>query len=198
MKGRQVIVAVAGKKQAGKSTFAQTFVEEYGFTHVNFADPLREMLYALNPIAAGGYPLRLQNIVDEVGWDLAKETWPEVRLLMQRMGTEAGRGVLGEDVWVLAALARIDRIEGPVVISDLRFPNELTAIKRTPGGYIVRVVRPNRPTSQAGEGHASETALDGLPEYAFDATVRNVGTADDLRAEARRIAEHLLSRPGVV
>jgi hypothetical protein len=188
------LIGLSGKKQSGKSTVAGHLIKEYGFRAMSFADPLREMLYALNPIAHvdhwGDEEFRVRQIVDAIGWDRAKEEYPEIRALMQRMGTEAGRNVLGGDVWVRELEARASEAldEGyDVVVPDVRFENEFEAIKAL-GGIVVRV---NRDGLTPGEyaDHISETALD---DYRMDWTLHNKGTLTDLNYRTDFFMERMM------
>lgn len=174
-----MLIGITGRKQAGKDSFAARLVEAHGFNWVAFADPIREFALALDPLVDGHY--RLSEIVRSLGWDVAKESIPEVRRTLQRLGTEAGRAVLGDRVWIDATLGKIDAIDGPVVVTDVRFPNEAEAITSA-GGILVRVVRPGHETTDA---HPSETAMDGYPVHV---QVVNDGSLEQLWAAADRVA----------
>ena len=83
---------------------------------------------------------------------------PTPRMIMQLLGTEAGRGILHPNLWVNALFAdyKIVDIEKRVsmgnvidysecfpkwIITDVRFPNEAKVIKDR-GGIMIRVNRP--------------------------------------------------------
>jgi len=196
------LVGLIGRQRSGKDTFAATLVEEFRYRRVAFADPLRQAAYALDPLV-GPCALpgdlvakyrRLSYVVDAIGWESAKDTVPEVRATLQRLGTNAIRA-LDEDFWVRAGMATVAEHRAtvrrwpsgefympgrPVVVTDVRFPNEAEAVRRA-GGVLVRVVRPGAD----GGGHATETALDDYPE---DFLVDNDGTLEDLATEARTVA----------
>jgi len=186
------LVGISGRKRSGKDTLAARLISHHGFTRVSFAEPMRHMLKAQNPIVAAepgwiGADLRLTDVLGpEDDWEVAKEL-PEVRRLLQALGTEAGRNILGENVWVDAAFRVVDEIPGPVVITDVRFPNELHYVEGWCGsgryGLTVRVERPSLPPNT--DLHPSETALD---DAAFDYGVRNDGTVADLHVQADNIA----------
>lgn len=189
------LIGVAGRKQHGKDTFGRFLVEDHGFVRKAYADKLRAALYALNPIIVRDVShimkpdhLRLQDVVDHQGWEHAK-TFPEIRALLQRMGTDACRVHLGQDVWVKALMADIDAADHypthgrPLyVITDLRFPNEADAIRER-GGIVVQMRRPSAGPPPADE-HISESALDG---YDFDYIIIN-DTLEGLRESATAIA----------
>lgn len=175
-----MLIGVSGRKRAGKDAFASRLIEAHGFVRVAFADPLRDFALALDPYIDGSR--RLSTIVGSVGWEYAKE-FPEVRRTLQRIGTEAGRKVLGESVWVDLAMRKAAAAGANVVITDCRYPNEAEAIHAA-GGIIVRVDRPGIDLTDA---HPSEVAMDDWP---FDARVINNGTIQGLHACADRILDH--------
>lgn len=133
-----MLIGLTGYAQSGKDTVAEILVSE-GFTRVAFADIMREALLVLNPYA-GTY--RLREYVSVNGWDVAKVALPEIRNLMQRFGTEVGRGIFGEDFWIKQLLNRYDLTSKNYVVSDIRFPNEAGMIKDH-NGLVWRITRPN-------------------------------------------------------
>jgi hypothetical protein len=167
-----VVVGFTGYAQSGKDTAAEFLVEK-GFRRLAFADILRTSLYALNPIVdvdhshvftGGGElaatfdtTLRVRDIVDGIGWDRAKVEYPEIRQLLQRLGTEVGRELFGENFWVERVTRQIHNGDR-VVITDVRFPNEEAAVHNL-GGKVFRIVRPG---NGAANTHASEQQVDRL------------------------------------
>lgn len=190
------LVGLIGKKRVGKDTFASVLVEEFGFARVAFADPLKEMALTIDPIidaydadnscsdpdcCGGPWPdiqeRRLGDVVAHVGWEGAKDTYPEARRFLQRLGD--GVRQFDPEFWLRVGMreARALRRGGPdtaeafgpgqpVVVTDVRYPNEADAI-RDAGGILIRIVRDG---VDDGDTHASETALD---DYEVDATVPN-------------------------
>jgi len=179
-----MIIGLSGYAQAGKDSLGAALVKNHGFTRYAFADALKEMAYRLNPIVGDTNVdqfSRFQDYVDHVGWEKAKKV-PEVRRLLQVLGTEAGREVLGEDIWVNTVLNKIHGGGGNSVITDCRFPNEAAAVKHS-GGFVVRVEREGL---DAVNAHASETSLDGWP---FDVTVSNNRSVQALDQVAKFLVE---------
>ncbi|OCI30275.1 deoxynucleotide monophosphate kinase family protein [Oerskovia enterophila] len=123
----------------------------------------------------------LSDRIDADGWEGAKKHRvyaSEVRGLMQRFGTDAIRGHLGDDVWVRAlerALVQDESLGGvyPVVISDVRARVEAQWVHAQAG--TVWEVR--RPGIVAVNAHSSEF---GLPSSMVDGVIENSGTLDDL------------------
>lgn len=176
------IIALSGYARAGKDEAASVLVNEYGFTQVAFADKLREMLYALDPLVSdqNGW-ITVQQVIDKYGWNGYKETIysREIRRLLQRLGTEAGRQTLWDSIWIDATLTGFDESD-KIVVSDARFFNEFDAV-RNRGGRIWRIEREGvGPISD----HPSETEA---PRYPFfELTIYNNGTLEDYHNLVRR------------
>ena len=164
------IIGLTGYAQSGKDTFASILVEKYGYSRIAFADKIRDFLYGINPMVACSPTGYLQDLVNLVGWDKAKQE-PQVRRLLQDLGISA-RDLISEDIWVTAALSSVSK-DQRVVITDVRFENEAAMIKSM-GGQLWRVKR-------SGVGpvndHVSESEMDG---YKVDQIFVNNGTLDDL------------------
>lgn len=166
---KETIIGLCGFARSGKDTLAQQLVANFGFERRAFADPMRDILYKLNPLVITDtgsfeegmlYPIRLAKLIDQYGWEKAKES-NEVRSLLQRLGTEAGRDILGDHVWMKQIL---EKPHGPrLVISDVRFPNEAEAIKRR-GGVIVRIQREGYGPVNAHESEVAYSEQDILLE----------------------------------
>lgn len=190
------IVGLSGYARSGKDEAAKVLVEEFGFTRVAFADKLRDFLYALNPMVSqyvyvkgdddkpvlwgGNETVCVQEVIDVFGWDGYKETpyGPEVRRLLQRLGTEAGRETLWDSIWIDAALTGLPE-DAKVVVTDCRFPNEAQAIDKR-GGSLWRVKRTGVGPANS---HPSETSLD---YHRFDIVLHNDGSLEDYHEEIRR------------
>lgn len=190
------IIGLSGFARAGKDETAKILVEQYGFKQVAFADKLRDMIYALNPFVVGvvdtqigsftvdAYeppPVYLQQVIDEHGWDGYKETkyGAEIRRLLQRLGTEAGRLTLWDTIWIDAAFKGLSP-DAKIVVSDARFFNEFDAI-RARGGEVWRIERPG---VGPANNHASE--LEAV-SYEFDRTIHNSRDLDYLRNLVGRV-----------
>lgn len=136
------------------------------------------------------------------------------RLLLQLLGTDCGRDIIHPNIWVNALMADY-RIEGQIdrgktysesdypnwIITDMRFPNELNAIKNH--GITIRINREIKinfsddtvtaaeislnalaKINQTGIYHPSETALDTAE---FNYTIDNNGTLEDLIEKVKQI-----------
>ena len=173
-----MIIGLSGYARSGKDSVAELLVLNYGFKRVAFADGIRQALVALNPLIGS---LRLNDIVGEHGWEVAKST-EEVRRLLQVMGTEVGRKLIHEDVWVWRLFNSINTDER-IVIPDVRFPNEARMIEQN-GGEVWRI---NRHNHKPVNDHISEHAMDN---HMFKRVVYNDGTLDDLADEVFMLMRH--------
>lgn len=165
-----MIVGLSGYARSGKDTFASFLMSE-GFVRIAFADNVKELARRLWPDVMGQYGS---------AWDLAKQD-PVVRSRWQLLGNEV-RNVLGEDVWVHAALHGV--LPEKTVITDVRYPNEAQRINDL-GGAVIRIERPG---VGPANGHISEVALDG---WSFDYIVANNGTLEDFKREALAVVEKI-------
>lgn len=172
-----MIIGLSGKARAGKDTVATILVEYYGFTRLAFADVIKACVYTLDPIISLS-GLRLQYLVDTNGWESAKE-FPEVRRLLQVFGSEVGRELIDEQIWIEMTMSGI-KAGSNIVISDVRFKNEAEEIKYQ-GGQVWRITRA---INADNDNHLSETQLDS---WNFDHYVPNNGTMEDLKKEVKDI-----------
>jgi len=169
-----MIIGLSGYAQSGKNTVADILVDHHGFIALACADPIKALVYDINPKINS---IEIQGMVNEYGWDIVKQD-PEVRRLLQTTG-EAGRQGIDEYLWVAMTLSQIkDPHEGRYVITDVRFPNEASAIS-SQGGQLWRIERPG---VDAVNDHISETALDA---WIFDETIVNNGTIEDLKKKIK-------------
>jgi hypothetical protein len=175
-----MIIGLSGYAQSGKDSTAELLCLNYGYTRLAFADPMRQALMIINPKLDS--ITHVSDFVEDYGWDVAKRN-PEIRRLLQVLGTDFGRKMLGDDVWIKIALSNI-KTEDKVVISDVRFPNEADAIRNL-GGIVWRI---NRRNHSAVNGHASEHAMNN---YMFNHVIYNDGTLEDLADEVFMLAKHL-------
>ena len=98
-----IILALSGPRACGKSTIAKHLVNNHGYTRLAFAEPLREIAQC-----AGVQFIDDRNYLGRLG-TILREMWP--RFLLDVISRQ------------------IARIEGPVVIEDIRFPTEFEFCK---------------------------------------------------------------------
>ena len=185
------IVGLAGQLTAGKDTAAQALVSE-GYKRVAFADKIKELAMEANPLVTtnvqtvniGTGAGKMKHVVNgNGGWDQSKDYYPLVREFLVNLG-EGARKVFGEDFWIDQAL---DDVRGEPVVSDVRYENEMLAI-RDRGGIIIRIDRDNR--RPLGD-HETELMSDDR----FDGIVVNDGTVGDLQRKVVEMVEGLQNPP---
>ena len=123
------------------------------------------------------------------GWEVETNKMT-VREFLQKLGTDAMRDGLHENVWINKLMREyeyynnmIDNVDGKSfprwIITDTRFPNEYDALKQKEALFI-KIER----TGLKLNNHPSETALDN---HQFDYVVDNSGDFYDLKEELKRI-----------
>lgn len=180
------LIGLMGYATAGKDEVADILVARFGYRKVSLSDPINALLMALNPIIEAkpmslmfydkpveGGLIRYREYVDEVGYTEAKKH-PEVRALLQRMGTDAGRKVLGDLIWVEQMLKTIYRSPEPCVVTNVRYREEANALIDD-CGVLVLVDRP-------GVGPANSHMSEQVPADP-DAVIHNDGSLADLPAK---------------
>lgn len=188
------LIALGGYLRSGKDEVAGVLEEEYGFVRIGFSNALHEAMLAIDPwlhvgeghaLAHGWTPgwQQYSDLVEAVGYVEAK-TAPEVRRLLQALGTEFGRNMVGENIWSDITAATIDRhlkAGRSVALTGVRFPNELQMVHSF-AGTAIWVDRPGfEPSATA---HASETSV-GADD--FDKVIRNDGSLAQLHSAARAL-----------
>jgi hypothetical protein len=169
-----VILGLCGAAGSGKSSVALRLHAEHGYASWAFADPLYAAVAAITglEIAELQNRERKERVLPWLG------TTP--RRLLQTLGTEWGRGIISDTIWIDSTFRRIDASGWDRhVISDVRFTNEAEAVIAR-GGHVLRVERPDSACLDAqAAAHASEA---GIPDSLVLATIQNSGSLADLDA----------------
>lgn len=196
-----MLIGVVGFIGSGKGTVGD-LLEQRGFIKDSFAKPLKDACAVMF-----GWPRDLLegDTEESRNWrEQPDDFWSErmgkkfsPRLALQLLGTEAGREVFHKDIWVNSLLKRAG--DKNVVITDVRFKNELKFIQKN-NGIVIRVKRGPEPewyedAIKVNKGdrhigwalakdrlkrkgiHVSETDWVGSK---FDYTIENDGTLEDL------------------
>ena len=180
-----LLIGITGYRRSGKGVAADHLVQHFGFTRFEWSMRLKLGLKEMGVPTAYLFGNRKEEIVPGFG--------KTARHLMQTLGTEWGRDLIDQDLWVnLSCQFDIDptlRTGNPVVMEGTRFPNEVQAIKDR-GGIIIQINRPGT----APDGHRSEI----LP--AFDYQIENDGTTEELRQKVGDLISSLMpeSHPGLL
>lgn len=113
--------------------------------------------------------------------------------VQQKLGTDAIRNGLHDQAWILACFAGINPNTN-TQITDMRFPNEMEAIKNR-DGITIRIE--GDPMKQQGDGtrddsHISEVSLDNVD---FDIKIYNNGTLEQLEKVAVKVLSAIKHTP---
>lgn len=175
----KTIVGLIGFAHTGKSEVASLLMNEYGFMRIKFADGLKNMLRAIGLTE------------EEIEGDLKEKHCEKLcgqtpRHAMITLGTEWGRNLIHQDIWVLAWRKYVlESAAERIVVDDCRFLNEARMIRRL-GGVIWHIERPGYVPVKH---HQSE--LEHLRIQA-DAQLKNDGTVGRLLEKVRYQAFRLL------
>jgi hypothetical protein len=202
-----MIIGLVGFIGSGKGTVGD-ILEQKGFIKDSFAKPLKDACSVIF-----GWPREMLEGDTEVSRKWREEPdvyWSEKfgksfspRLALQLMGTEAGRNVFHEDIWVISLLNRSKGKD--VVVTDVRFQNEIKYIQDN-GGIVIRVKRGDEPewynlALDANQGFSSAQMGmrdKGIHQYEtnwigsdFDYVIENDGTITDLGNKVNELLQFI-------
>jgi len=213
-----MIVGFVGLIGSGKDTAADFLVNFHGFRRDSFASTLKDAVanvFGWDRIMLEGRTAESRAWREKVDpWWSRRLNIPHLtpRYILQYWGTEVCRQGFHDDIWIASLENKLQRSSDNVVISDVRFPNEIAALKRA-GGQIFWIQRGALPdwydcafvenTTDLDEQwilqdhkqlmeqkypavHASEWAWVGQN---FDAVIDNNGTVDDLYTQLRSLVQ---------
>jgi hypothetical protein len=165
-----MIIGIAGRKGAGKSSVAER-LEEHGFGRMSFASTLKEMVRVLLRNVGLSESDICKAEVDKEA--VIPKLGVSYRRLCQTLGTDWGRDMINPKVWLMCASRELSTSPlEHVVFDDIRFDGEADLIRER-GGLIIHVIR----QSDVIDNHASEA---GITLQEGDAVVGNNGSLEGL------------------
>lgn len=209
-----MIIGLLGSIGSGKNTVANMLVEQHGFVRHSFASSLKDATASVF-----GWPRELLEGDTEYSrqWrETPDEWWAEKmgvagftpRLAMQLLGTEVFRNHFHKDIWINSLLYQLEAQPNTnKVISDARFPNEITTIQNA-GGILIRVDRGPKPDwwevavrAYNGDAHCEQMMLSAYShihesEWRWAgcvpwAVINNDGTLQELDYTLHRVMAEL-------
>ena len=210
-----MIIGFVGFIGSGKDTAADYLVNFHGFRRDSFANTLKDAVAAVfgwDRVLLEGRTAEARAWREEVDiWWAERLKMPKLtpRWVLQYWGTEVCRQGFHDDIWIASVENKMRKTTDNIVISDVRFPNEIKAIHNA-GGKVIRVKRGEDPewyeaAISANKGpdanstwslskaklaqlkiHASETAWVGGN---INHIVYNNSTIDELFRQIRNLVE---------
>ena len=196
-----MIIAISGLIGCGKDTVADYLVNNHEFRRESFAGNLKDSMCAifgwdrdmLEGRSKSSREWREQ--VDE--WWANRLDIPHLtpRWILQYVGTDVIRGKFHDDMWLASLENKLRKTEDNIVISDVRFKNEVKMLKAL-GAVCIEVTRGDRPNwyHNALDGDIESLEKLGVhrSEYdwigtKFDHTLDNNSTLDDLYKQVELI-----------
>lgn len=214
-----MIIGFIGQIGAGKDTAADFLVNNHGFRRDSFANSLKDAIaniFGWDRILLEGRTKESREWRDQVDtWWAERLNMPTLtpRFVLQYWGTEVCRASFHDDIWIASLENKLRKTTDNIVISDVRFQNEIKAIHNS-GGVVIRIKRgPDPEWLAAAESvnrgpvgnvtwslskehlkrigiHASEYSWAGGN---IDYTVVNDSTVDDLFVQIETIIKNLES-----
>ena len=204
-----MIIGFVGFIGSGKDTAADYLVNFHGYRRDSFANTLKD---AVANVFGWDRTLLEGRTAEARAWREEVDQWWAKRLdmphltprwILQYWGTEVCRQGFHDDIWIASVENKMRKTTDNIVISDVRFPNEIKAIHNA-GGKVIWVQRGELPSwhimaAKANNGdtfaaeklkalgvHASETAWVGRD---IDYTIQNNSSIDDLFEQIKNLVE---------
>lgn len=183
-----MIIGFTGKAGVGKDTAANYLSGEYkNIFCVSFAGPLKAACRHI-------FNMTNEQMDDRTLKEKIDPRWGfSPRTALQFVGTDLLREQtyiiapeIDRSIWIKNMEQRINKIPAgmTIVITDVRFADEMKFIKNR-GGYVIRIVRDaNDGTTH---GHASEAQ-----EFSADKIIKNNGTREDMYKKIDKIYSEII------
>lgn len=139
------LIGVVGFIGSGKDTIGSYLIKNYQFEKHSFANSLKDAVSSIFGWDRG----LLEGVTEEsrkwresvdTYWSckLGKEVTP--RWVLQHLGTTVMRNHFDQNIWLYSLEKKITSSDKPIVITDVRFPNEIQLIENA-GGRIIWITR---------------------------------------------------------
>jgi hypothetical protein len=145
-----MIIGFVGLIGAGKDTAADYLVNFHGFRRDSFANTLKDAVsnvFGWDRTLLEGRTTQAREWREQVDpWWAQRLNMPNLtpRWVLQYWGTEVCRHGFHDDIWIASVENKMRKTTDNIVISDVRFPNEIKAIHNA-GGIVIRVKRGEDP-----------------------------------------------------
>jgi len=145
-----MIIGFVGFIGSGKDTAADYLVNFHGFRRDSFANTLKD---AVAHVFGWDRTLLEGRTSEARAWREQVDPWWAERLemphltprwVLQYWGTEVCRQAFHDDIWIASLENKMRKTGDNIVISDVRFPNEIKAIHNA-DGLVIRIKRGPEP-----------------------------------------------------
>lgn len=205
------IIGFSGFISSGKDTAADYLVNFHGFRRESFANSLKDcvsLIFGWDRTLIEGRTTEARQWREQVDeWWANRLNIPHFtpRWVLQNVGTNVLREKFHNDIWIASLENKLRKTQDNIVISDVRFQNEIDAIHNM-GGKVIRIKRGQDPSwySLAASANnsdksselavSSENSLKELKihpseyswvEYNIDYTVENNSTVEHLFSQIK-------------
>lgn len=207
-----MVIGITGRIGSGKDTIAEYLIANYGYQRMSYASTLKDAVAAIfhwDREMLEGSTKESREIREQVDeWWAKRLDMPHLtpRWVLQYFGTDVCRKAFHDDIWIASLENKLAKMGDNVVISDCRFPNELSSLKRL-GATTIRVERGQKPQwyldalivskgkqhpmyngaikfLEQNKIHASEYSSVGLE---YDHEINNDSTLEDLYSKVDSI-----------
>lgn len=176
------LVGLLGTKGVGKDTVADYMVSRYNVEKRAFASPIKEACAILFQLPIGRFEGEDKEVCDA-------HQCLSPRQMMQLVGTDFFRDQVRQDFWIdhFKKWYAARDPSRPVVVTDVRFQNEVDVIKAL-GGMVVRITRPHEGSGRhtmSDDAHITERGVAEL--QGVHATIENVGSLEELHGKVNEL-----------
>lgn len=206
------LIGLVGFANSGKGTIGSILEKEYGFIQDSFASIVKDVISKIfdwdrNLLEGSTEESRIWREKQDLWWSKKLNLEVTPRKMMQMMGTDAGRNIFGQNVWISSLEKRFLKKALPTVITDIRFPNELKWVKSMRGTNIA-IFRNKKPEwykiaysfnqgnyeklpDELKNIHPSERDWIGNPN--IDWEIKNDSTIEDLNTQIKFVHDQYIT-----
>lgn len=188
----KTIISLTGLPGSGKDTIARLLIDRGGWGKVSFAAPLKRGLAIMLNIP-------MEHIDDpQLKNSPNYKFGKSIRYMLQTLGTEWGRSLIDDEIWIRLAQEAIDEqfeLGNNVVITDMRFENEAQYLTTLPNTHLIEIIRRDTSLTESAakhgiRHHASDA---GIPRHLIDHTLFNDTTLSDFNAKSLSLIDKVMN-----
>jgi len=174
------VIALCGKKRVGKDTIADYLHQKYGYQNVKFAEPLKAAVKALFGFSDEQIETNKEQI--DPRWQITpRETLQFFGSEIMQYQIQKILPEIGREFFSRSLLAKYNKDSDRIVISDMRFLHEYSAIAGISNSLVIKIIKSD---VDDGDKHISEVELEKIdPED----IIVNDGSFEELHIQIENI-----------